>query len=56
MIQLKFRQFQTDSEDDSAMIQKGIFHEGIYSSNTIVEPQDTIDMVPIPWTPLFIEH
>ena len=28
MIQLKFRQFQTDSEDDSAMIQKGIFHEG----------------------------
>ena len=34
MIQLKFRQFQTDSEDDSAMIQKGIFHEGCNKSIT----------------------
>ena len=38
MIQLKFRQFQTDSEDDSAMIQKGIFHEGY-----IIEIQTLID-------------
>ena len=34
MIQLKFRQFQTDSGDDSAMIQKGIFHEGAVNKHT----------------------
>ena len=45
MIQLKFRQFQTDSEE----IQKGIFHEGshfarklvfrVFDTNWAVQPQ-----------------
>ena len=38
MIQLKFRQFQTDSGDDSAMIQKGIFHEGSTLNHLIMSP------------------